>query len=316
MSHIARPAQRLVARNEKPSRSGPALRSVISSAAQRRLSRIRSAGWGCVTMADGAASRRPDGLQPEKAVLRRGLEILDTFTGPDTEQAIGAICRQTGLPPATVHRMLATLIEWGAVERVARGRYRLGLKLWQLGSAVPQARRLRDIALPFLEDLYEATHEVVHLGVRDGLDLLYVEKISGRRSVRATSSVGRQLPLYATGPGKVLLAFAAPSLLDEVVKRGLEHRTPYTITDPDKLRRALAEIRATGVAISHNEASMGTASVAAPIYDRMGAVVASVSVVMPDDRLNAPALIPLVKTVARAISRHAGPTYADVGGQI
>jgi DNA-binding IclR family transcriptional regulator len=243
-------------------------------------------------------------------VLRRGLEILDSF-GSSSELTISALCQRTGLPPATVHRMLATLIDWGGVERTARGRYRLGLKVWELGAAVPQARHLRDIALPFLEDLYEATHEVVHLGVRDDDQLVYVEKISGRRSVKATSSVGRQLPLHATGPGKVLLAYAPAELFDRLVAQGLTRRTPHTITDPAKLRTALAEIRTTGVAISRNESSMGTASVAAPIRDGSGAVVASVSVVMPESRMNPVSLIPLVKTVARAISRHTGPPTAE-----
>ncbi|MFC4003850.1 IclR family transcriptional regulator [Prauserella oleivorans] len=236
-------------------------------------------------------------------MLRRAFVILDAFAGSQEEQTITGICRKTDLPPSTVHRMLATMVDWGGVERTGRGRYRLGLKFWKLGSQVPQARQLRDIALPFLEDLYEATHEVVHLGVRDGLDLLYVEKISGRRSVQAMSGVGRRLPLYATGPGKVLLAHGGTELLDDVIAHGLVRRTEYTITDPAQLRRALAEVRKTGVAVSRNEASMGTASVAAPIRDSTGTVVASVSVVMPDDRIDVPKLIPLVKTVARAISR-------------
>ncbi|MFF5989478.1 IclR family transcriptional regulator [Prauserella flavalba] len=248
--------------------------------------------------------RAPDSARaPEKAVLRRAFVVLDAFAGSQEEQTISGICRQTDLPPSTVHRILATMIDWGGVERTGRGRYRLGLKFWKLGSQVPQARQLRDVALPFLEDLYEATHEVVHLGVRDGLDLLYVEKISGRRSVHAMSSVGRRLPLHATGPGKVLLAHGGPELLDDVLAHGLSRRTPHTITDPTELRSALAHIRQTGVAVSRNEASMGTASVAAPICDSTGTVVASVSVVMPDDRIDVPQLIPLVKTIARAISR-------------
>lgn len=255
-----------------------------------------------------ASAPRPSSAQPEKAVLRRALAILDGFDGTRAEQTISDLCRRTDLPPATVHRILATLIEWGGIERVARGRYRLGLKLWHLGSLVPQARRLRDLALPFLEDLYEATHEVVHLGVLDGLELLYVEKISGRRSVRALSEVGRRLPLHATGPGKVLLAHAGSDLLDEVLTQGLAPRTPYTITDPEELRRVLATVRCTGVAVCRNEASLGTASVAAPITGPQGKVVASVSVVMPDDRIDVPRLIPLVKTVARAISRHTAPS--------
>jgi DNA-binding IclR family transcriptional regulator len=254
-----------------------------------------------------AAARRPvTRAEPEKAVLRRGLEILECFSGPASEQSIRSICRTTGLPPATVHRMLAILVEWGGVERVARGRYRLGLKLWHLGAGVPQARRLRDIALPFLEDLYEVTHEVVHLGVRDGQCLLYVEKLSGRQSVHASSIVGLRLPLHATGPGKVLLAYAEPGLLEEIIDHGLDQLTPRTITEPGQLKRAMAEVRRTGVAVSRSESSLGTASVAAPIFAPDGKVVASVSVVVPEPRLEPPVLIPLVQTVARAISRHTG----------
>jgi DNA-binding IclR family transcriptional regulator len=244
--------------------------------------------------------------EPEKAVLRRGLQILECFSGSAGELSIRSICRATALPPATVHRMLAILVEWGGVERVARGRYRLGLKLWHLGAAVPQARRLRDVALPFLEDLYEVTHEVVHLGVRDGRSLLYVEKLSGRQSVHASSIVGLKLPLHATGPGKVLLAYAEPGLLEEIIAAGLDRLTPRTITDPGQLQRAMAEVRRTGVAVSRSESSLGTASVAAPIFDPDGKVVASVSVVVPEHRLEPPVLIPLVQTVARAISRHTG----------
>lgn len=244
----------------------------------------------------------------EPGVLRRGLDVLDCFSQRRGDQTISSICRDTGLPPSTAHRILADLVEWGAVERVGHGRYRLGLKMWHLGSAVPQARRLRDVALPFLEDLYEATHEVVHLGIREGRRLLYLEKLSGRTSVRATSTVGRHLPLHATGPGKVLLAFAEPGLLDELIEDGLERRTQFTITDPEPLRRALAEIRRTGVAISCGEASVGTASVAAPIFGSDGNVLASVSVVVSQERLNTPVLIPPVRAVARAISRHTAMT--------
>lgn len=253
-----------------------------------------------------AASRSGPRPDADKAVLRRGLQILECFSHAGSEQSIRSICRMTGLPPATVHRMLAILVDWGGVERVARGRYRLGLKLWHLGAAVPQARRLRDVALPFLEDLYEVTHEVVHLGVRDGHSLLYVEKLSGRRSVHASSIVGLKLPLHATGPGKVLLAYAEPGLIEELIGHGLAQLTPRTITDPGQLHHAMAEVRRTGVAVSRSESSLGTASVAAPIFAPDGKVVASVSVVVPEQRLEPPVLIPLVQTVARAISRHTG----------
>ena len=92
----------------------------------------------------------------------------------------GSITRATGLSPATAHRILAELVDWGAVERTGRGRYRIGLHLWRLGSLAPQGRELRDMALPYLQDLLEVTREVVHLVVLDENQALYVEKLESR----------------------------------------------------------------------------------------------------------------------------------------
>lgn len=243
--------------------------------------------------------------QDGRSVLRRGLSVLECFADGSTEKTIAELCAHTGLPPATVHRLLAVLVDWGGVERVARGRYRLAVRVWRLGAHAPQARTLRDVALPYLEDLYEATHALVHLTIADGLEVLYIEKISGRHAVPVTSSVGGRLPLHASGPGKVLVAFGPPDLLDQVLAAGLKPRTKKTITDEAAFRRAVAEIRKTGFAVSREEMSPGIASVAAPIFAGRQAV-ACVSVVTTPDRLNVTALAPLTTTVARAISRALG----------
>lgn len=240
----------------------------------------------------------------DRSVLRRALSVLDCFTEARPEQSVAGISHLTGLPPATVHRLLAVLVDWGGVERTGRGRYTLGMRMWRLGSSVPQARRLRDVALPFLEDLYEATHQVVHLAVLDGLETLYVEKISSRQSIQVTSKVGRRLPLHAAGPGKVILAYSAPELLDRVLAAGLKRMTPQTITDEKLLRRAIAEIRRDGYAVSREEMSAGTASLAGPVFGSDGSILASVAVVMPPERLHVPALAPVVRAVCRAISRN------------
>lgn len=240
--------------------------------------------------------------QDGRSVLRRGLSVLECFADGTSEKTIAELCAQTGLPPATVHRLLAVLVDWGGVEKVSRGRYRLAMRLWRLGARVPGTRMLRDVALPYLEDLYEATHGVVHLAIADGTDTLYIEKISGRRAPQVTSSVGGRLPLHACGPGKVLVAFGPPDLLDRVLATGLPPRTPRTITDETAFRRAMAEIRRSGFAVSREESSLGTASVAAPIFAERTAV-ASVSVVTKPDNLRVPVLAPLVATVARGVTR-------------
>jgi DNA-binding IclR family transcriptional regulator len=237
-----------------------------------------------------------------RSVLRRGLSILECFADGESDKTIAELCRRTGLPPATVHRLLGVLVEWGGVERVSRGRYRLAFRLWRLGASVPQARTLRDVALPYMEDLYEATHGVVHLSIVDGIEVMYIEKITGRLAIPVTSTVGRRMPLHASGPGKVLVAFGPPDLLDRVLAAGLKPRTKKTITDEATFRRALSEIRTTGVAVTREEMSPGIASVAAPIFAGRQAV-AGVSVATTADRFDAAVLTPLTTTISRAITR-------------
>lgn len=242
-----------------------------------------------------------DGSQ--RSAVRRALIVLDCFIGSSVERTVTGIASETGLPPATVHRLLATLIDWGGIERHGRGRYRLSMHLWRLGASVPEVRGLRDVALPFLEDLYEATHEVVHLAVLDGIEALYLEKISGRSAAKVTSEVGKRLPLHATGPGKVLLAHSGTALLERILARGLPAITPSTITTERGLRAALAEIRRTGQAISRDEMTVGISSVGAPIFGSDGAIVASLAVVGPSSRISPSTLAPMVRVVAASLSR-------------
>jgi DNA-binding IclR family transcriptional regulator len=213
------------------------------------------------------------------------------------------IVRATGLAPATVHRLLAELAEWGGVERAGRGRYRIGLRLWQLGALAPGSRRLRDVALPFLEDLFEATHGVVHLVVRDDHEALYVEKLSGRPEFGVVSQVGGRLPLHSTGPGKVLLAYAPSDVLEDVLSARLVPSTAATITKPIRLRQALADIRRTGVCLTRDEMTVGASSVAAPVFGQSGEIAAAISVVLASRTENLARLVPAVRAGSFGISR-------------
>ena len=137
------------------------------------------------------------------------LAVLGPFSKEGPEQSLGEIQRATGLASATAHRLASELVEWGALERVGRGRYRVGLRLWQVGSLAPQARDLRDVALPFLQDLLEAAREVVHLVVLDDGRALYLERLMSVRRCRCGPG-SPSVALHATGPGKVLLAYSRP----------------------------------------------------------------------------------------------------------
>jgi DNA-binding IclR family transcriptional regulator len=248
-----------------------------------------------------------------RTVLSRAFAILDCFAEGQSEQTHGSITRATGMSPATVHRQLAELVDWGAVERTSRGHYRIGLHLWRLGSLAPQGRELRDVALPYLQDLLEVTHEVVHLVVLDENKALYLEKLESRPGVSVVSRVGGRLPLHATGPGKVLLAHAPQEVLEEVLAAGLARQASGTITEPQELLRALAEIRQTGHCISRQEMTDGAASVAAPVTDAQQRVIAAISVVVPSSTPSLSPLVPPVRLAALGISRELRSRRNEIG---
>jgi DNA-binding IclR family transcriptional regulator len=238
-----------------------------------------------------------------RSVTSKVVALLDAFSATAPELSLNELSRRTGLPLSTTYRLANELVGWGGLERVEGGGYRIGLRLWEIGSLAPRGTTLRDIALPCMQDLYEATHENVQLAVRDGHEALYVEKISGHRAVSILSRRGGRLPLHATGVGKALLAYAPAELVDEVIGKGLERYTPYTIVAPGQLRRVLAEIRRTGVAFAHEEMKVGAVSVASPLFDRKGVAVAAMSIVLRSTQANLRQLAPAVRTAALCASR-------------
>ncbi|GAA0284571.1 IclR family transcriptional regulator [Cryptosporangium japonicum] len=242
---------------------------------------------------------------PTPSVTSKALGILAAFTVQQPRLTLSEIGRRAGLPLTTAHRLVGELTEWGALERDEAGRYRIGLRLWEVASLAPRGLGLRERALPFLEDLYEVTHENVQLAVRDGHEAVYVERITGRHAVNILSRVGGRLPLHATGVGQVLLAYAPPEFQDEVLAQPLKAFTKETVTDPRRLRAILAEVRRTGIAVCDRLVDPDSLSVAAPIFDPDGAqgVIAALSVVVRSDGADRLSLSPAVRAAARGISR-------------
>ena len=171
------------------------------------------------------------------------------------------------------------------------------------GSAAPRGLGLREAALPFMEDLYEVTHENVQLAVRDEDEVVFVERFAARDAVAVLTQVGGRFALPPTGVGLVLLAHAPREVQERVLAAPLKRYTEHTITDPRELRRVLAEVRRTGVAISDRQVTTDAVSVAAPIEAR-GNVVAALSIVVGGDSASAVrAMTPGVRAAARGISR-------------
>lgn len=250
----------------------------------------------------------PDAGPP--SVASRLFRILEVFSVDRPALTLSAISRHSGLALTTTHRLVGELVRWGALERDDEGRYRIGLRMYELAALAPRGPVLREIAMPFLGDLYEATHQNVQLGVLDGREVVYVERLSGRDAVRVVSRVGGRLPLHATGVGLVLLAHAGSELQEAVLAAPLKRYTKKTISTAERLRRVLAGIRRDGFVVSDGQIELSTLSVAAPVYDGTDTVTASLSVVVPSEGIDPRTLIPVVRTAARGISRALGSPRA------
>jgi DNA-binding IclR family transcriptional regulator len=218
-----------------------------------------------------------------------------------------------------VYRIVSELVKWRALERSEGGGYRVGLRIWEIGSLADLATSMLKVTVPFMQDLYEATHENVQLAIRDGHEALFIERIFGAQSAPIRSTRGGRLPLHSTGVGKILLAHAPTEFVVEFLATGLPRYTPYTLTTPGQLRPALAEIRRTGLALANEEMDLGLSSAAAPVTDANGKVVAAMSVVLRSSRSRLARLAPAVRMAALSASREMrehGVRGADTDGML
>ncbi|MFC4069577.1 IclR family transcriptional regulator [Actinoplanes subglobosus] len=234
-------------------------------------------------------------------VTSRALDILGAFDGENRSLSLTDLARRAGLPLATAHRLVGELHRWGALAREPGGDYVIGRRIWQLGLLAPVQSGLRQAASPFLHDLYGTTLATVHLAVRDGLEVLYVERLAGHVSVPVVSRVGSRLPMHATGVGKVLLAYAPEEVRVEVLQN-LTRITAYTVTQPARLLEQLRRVRAEGYATTGEEMSLGACSVAVPVRNG-DVVVAALGMVVPDLRRQLPRLVSALQVAAHGISR-------------
>ena len=226
-----------------------------------------------------AASASPD----RSTVLGKVLVVLHAFRADDDVVSLAELGRRTELPKTTLHRVAADLVQARLLDKLDGG-YRLGGQLFELGMRASVERGLLEVAIPFMQDLYERTHETVHLGIREGIEVVYVEKIGGHRQAATPSRVGGRMPLYCTGLGKALLAYAPHDVLEQVVAAGLRRLTPRTIIAPGLLRNELRRVVREGVAFEYEESAAGIVCVAAPVRGADDQAIAAVSVTGPVNR--------------------------------
>ncbi len=238
---------------------------------------------------------------PGASVTGRALALVGAFDEAHRRLTLTDLAQRAGLPVATAHRLVGELVAWGALRRTPSGDYVVGRRLWDVGMLAPVQTGLRDVASPHLHDLYGATHATVHLAVRDGVRVLYVDRLSGHASVPVVSTIGSRLPLHATGVGKVLLAHAPPAVQQEVLAH-LTRVTPYTVVQPGVLQRQLRQVLVDDHATTSEEMSLGACSVAVPVRAR-GAVVAALGIVVPSLRRDAPRLVAALQVAAHGVGR-------------
>jgi DNA-binding IclR family transcriptional regulator len=194
--------------------------------------------------------KRPKQGEP---VIDRALSLLAVFSDRRRTLTLSELARHAGMPAPTALRLIARLVAWGALERLEDGRYVVGVRLWEVASLSPRGHGVREIALPYLEDLFEVTRHHVLLAVRDNSQAVLIERLSSKDATEVAYRVGGRVPLRTTAVGLVLLAGA-----DQ------------------------------------------------PIIDAQGAVVAALSIVVPDGSTPANVLAPAVRATARAVSRNLG----------
>ncbi|GLY31800.1 IclR family transcriptional regulator [Kineosporia sp. NBRC 101731] len=243
------------------------------------------------------------GATAGESVTARALALLGAFDDRHRRLTLTEMAHRAGLPVPTAHRLVAELVQWGALDRLPdSARYVVGRRVWDLGLLAPVQTGLRQVASPFLHDIYAATLATVHLAVRDGIEVLYVDRLAGHQSVPVVSEVGSRLPLHSTGVGKALLAHAPPPVRRGALER-LTRITPYTITQPGRLTAQLERVRREGYAQTVEEMSLGGCSVAVPVRGARDEVVAALGIVVPSLKRDRPRLVAALRVAAEGISR-------------
>ena len=233
------------------------------------------------------------------------LDVMEALASGKRDMGVSEISEHISLSKSAVHRILANLVARGYAESTESGRYRLGIRFWQIGIRVAARWEVQDVAKPHLHNLLGYVDENVLLAVYDRGEVVYIDKAESDHDVQAYSPIGGRSPAYTVASGQALLAHQDPEEVNRVLASGLEPSTPNTIVDPERLRQVLDQVRERGYAVNIGQRRSDVNGVAAPVTDATDRVVAAISISGPayrfgQERIDA-AREPLLQ-VAKAVS--------------
>lgn len=249
---------------------------------------------------------------PAVQVLERMFALMDVLASREEAISLKEIAEKTGLHPSTAHRILNDLAIGRFVERSQPGSYRLGMRLLELGNLVKGRLNVRDAALLPMRELHKRIQQPVNLSVRQGDEIIYVERAYSERSgMQVVRAIGGRAPLHLTSVGKLFLsADDAQRIRAYATRTGLHGQTKNSITQLPALERELARVRQVQYALDNEELELGVRCMACGVYDDQGKLVAGLSISAPASRLDEAWLTPLQAT-ARGISDTLGFAPAD-----
>lgn len=242
--------------------------------------------------------------------IERAIHILDCFDDQNPTWGLTELAQEVGLHKATAHRIMTTLLNYNYLEKTKDGqKYKLGIRLASLGCSVVHRWDLRNVALPYMENLVEKFNETCDLSVFDGREIFYLEVMQSNHALTIAAKPGMRLPAHCTASGKVFLAHLPENKLQNFFKLPLRKLTENTITQPQILRENLFEIKEKGYAVDSEEMEIGIRAISTPIFDQAGEVIAAISIPGPTSRIeneNIPELASALKKTSENISRNLG----------
>ncbi|MFI8073761.1 IclR family transcriptional regulator [Streptomyces sp. NPDC086033] len=239
------------------------------------------------------------------SVLSRAVRIFEAFTPEEPALTVSEISRRTGLHVATASRLVAELVSYGFLTRDDDRRVRIGMRLWELATRASPSLSLRNAAMPFMEGVHDVVGHHVQLGVLDGDEVLFLERLTAPAAVINYTRIAGRLPLHASSSGLVLLAHGPADLRERVLDGPLECYTPDTPATAARLRAVLAEVRRQGYAYCPGYVHPDALGIAAPVRNARGDVVAALAVIVPNEA-GGSSVVPVVRTAARGVSRALG----------